>query len=1843
MPLGVVFAEEPVEEIKLLDESEFVEEIATEQSTTQVSANDLSDEQSESSDENSQQSNEEVISLEDTETEPSEEETTEKTINNPFYIKTEDEISRVTSSYLENTETNKVAIDETVPIAETSVYKDIDYSFLKDYDFGGCNSASVKVTFDSMEDLKVSQDVRLREGNIIRTKGYYQAGDGGGAVYEISKVAGTGSVQLANGLYAILLPDTYTCTVNNGSETWVVVNIKQFGAKADGTVASEAAFSTAANFANKYMENNDDIFRGIVYIPTGEYKCDNEVHFDKVKNLNVVGDGSSSVLFTDNDYRDQEGYAEHFFQSWYSENMFFGNFRIEAREVDLYHYMRQLTLLYCNQVYIYNVDMIVPQESYSSYYFEDKQYSNFCAYTGNHNVTVDDCTMVQLSGTYRGANIGILDIWSAKTSNITVMNCDLYGNARDEQIGMFSTKYESSGVSNVDFINNTIHSSQLKYTDIIGTRTMCFTLAYTDSQNVDDIRIAGNHFICETDSKFMTFANITNCVVENNIIEIITSNDSGASVFDSSNSDPDNVIIRNNEFFLTSVDGTQGKGGVATGYLTMENNRFISDMYLSFYFAHKGAVAKNNEIVFLRSMCSLAEGTYEFTGNTAHLYNSVRLDGYGFRRYFIVTADATKGDKVQINNNTIYDYKRIVEKRGSFAGLFEVNTSVDTLEFSGNTYNAPNKKYTWCDLSQCITEGDRKDTDINPDGSYTYYDRIFRMRTFGGKNLIIKDNKLQGTMGYYGSFSEGQTYTATGNETLPYREDISTEESIVSSIDILYNGQKTSNVTVTSDTVTLDKIVRIVAETDEDGNITKEEETTEKEVKWYTSVDGIASISDTGVVTRHLYGDVKVFAVATDGSGVYGECTIHFQKNQAREITLAKDSLDLQPGLKFYADYTVLPEGTSQNVLWTSSNEAVATVSKTGTITAVAKGDATITATTTDGSNLTANIQVHVTPVTVKKIDLDKSWLYCENSQIGTTVQLSPSSYTPDNAENKSIGRWESTDSSVVTVNQNGLVTIVGGGIAEIRGYSTDDYCYGKCTFYVQPPKVNNFKAAQVTMDSATFTWDKVESGYGYYLYQRKSGESAWTTVKCTNSNDYMGTDTTSYTINSLSADTEYEFCIRSFITNWETGERQLYESNDNIIKVKTYSYQPVTSITGNTETFTVLGLGDASFIYQESNGFFIHYKPYTNNMSNLDFTYKIEDESIAVIEEIQNTTTSGQKKIKIRGLKYGTTNLKVTANDNLKKTVTIPVGVIPANTLASSTAFASAVYNKITVEFEGLEDESNIDGYMLQKRVGHTYTDIAYIPKSGADTYSHVHKDLTAETTYNYAVRICLKDGDTYFKGNPGAETSATVPAPTQAKTLTMGSDSYVVKGNNTIEVSAQVGPEGTSTNQLYWEIAGGKYATIERVETEDEESLVDYARVTGVLTGVTKIKAVTIDGSDLETTARLIVAPEALANIHTDVNLDSVNISWDKCLGASGYYVYKWNENKDEFVLLTDTKETCYTDTDVKENTAYRYKISAYLLYDNTVYEGQISEEIGVATAKYDFGIQAAGYVGIYDGQSHNGVTLTGINSDTDKVTYSTDNKNWSSQMPVVKDVKDSTDIYIRVERTGRNQPYCVKVAATVTPCGIDLTDIKLVKATVDWNGKVQKPSVVSSTCVKDKDYTVSYAGGFKNAGTYTVTVKGTGNYTGSKSFDYKIQVIKGHKYSVSGYIYKVTGSKTVSVAGITNKNKKTVTIKSTVKLSGKSYKVTAIEANAFKKCKKLTKVTIGKNVKTIGKNAFYKSAKLKKIVIKSKILKKVGKNALKGINKKAIIQVPKSKKTKYKKLFKKSTGFKTTMKIK
>lgn len=131
-------------------------------------------------------------------------------------------------------------------------------------------------------------------------------------------------------------------------------------------------------------------------------------------------------------------------------------------------------------------------------------------------------------------------------------------------------------------------------------------------------------------------------------------------------------------------------------------------------------------------------------------------------------------------------------------------------------------------------------------------------------------------------------------------------------------------------------------------------------------------------------------------------------------------------------------------------------------------------------------------------------------------------------------------------------------------------------------------------------------------------------------------------------------------------------------------------------------------------------------------------------------------------------------------------------------------------------------------------------------------------------------------------------------------------------------------------------------------------------------------------------------------------------------------------------------------------------------------------------------------------------------------------------------------------------------------------------------------------------------------------------------------GTKYTVAGCQYKVTKAGAEVSLIKTNKKAKRVTIPAVIKVNGVTYKVTSIGAKAFNGNKKLTKITVGTNIKKISNNAFFKCKNLKMVNIKSVLLTKktANKKAFKGTNKKMVIKVPKKVKKAYVKIFK---GFK------
>ena len=150
-------------------------------------------------------------------------------------------------------------------------------------------------------------------------------------------------------------------------------------------------------------------------------------------------------------------------------------------------------------------------------------------------------------------------------------------------------------------------------------------------------------------------------------------------------------------------------------------------------------------------------------------------------------------------------------------------------------------------------------------------------------------------------------------------------------------------------------------------------------------------------------------------------------------------------------------------------------------------------------------------------------------------------------------------------------------------------------------------------------------------------------------------------------------------------------------------------------------------------------------------------------------------------------------------------------------------------------------------------------------------------------------------------------------------------------------------------------------------------------------------------------------------------------------------------------------------------------------------------------------------------------------------------------------------------------------------------------------------------------SNGGGFNN-----IITDAGGNKVNKKTSAGNKKVIypkTGKKYTRAGIIYKILKSsskvKTVKVI----KAKKSIIkakIPASIKIKGYKYKVVSIAKNAFAKCYKLKKAIIGKNIKSIGKKAFYKSRGLSNIKIKSTKLKRIGRSAFKSIKPGCIVKI-------------------------
>lgn len=240
-------------------------------------------------------------------------------------------------------------------------------------------------------------------------------------------------------------------------------------------------------------------------------------------------------------------------------------------------------------------------------------------------------------------------------------------------------------------------------------------------------------------------------------------------------------------------------------------------------------------------------------------------------------------------------------------------------------------------------------------------------------------------------------------------------------------------------------------------------------VIWKTSDPSIATVDQNGNVTAlALSGSCTIYAVSIDGGNVSGGCEVNIDFHPVTGISISESTANIEVGGTYQLSATVLPSNASiKEVTWSSSDPSIVSVDSDGLLTANAvSGDVIITVTSVD-NGYTDTCAVHIDFHQVTGFSLTTSAI---NIDAGDTYQLEPV-FEPENASIKDI-IWESSDPSVLSVDENGLITALNAsGDVTVTATTVDGGYVGTCSVHINYTGVTG-----VTLDEDHLDFD--ENGF---------------------------------------------------------------------------------------------------------------------------------------------------------------------------------------------------------------------------------------------------------------------------------------------------------------------------------------------------------------------------------------------------------------------------------------------------------------------------------------------------------------------------------------------------------------------------------------------------------------------------------------------------------------------------------------------------------------------------------------------------------------------------------------------
>ena len=190
---------------------------------------------------------------------------------------------------------------------------------------------------------------------------------------------------------------------------------------------------------------------------------------------------------------------------------------------------------------------------------------------------------------------------------------------------------------------------------------------------------------------------------------------------------------------------------------------------------------------------------------------------------------------------------------------------------------------------------------------------------------------------------------------------------------------------------------------------------------------------------------------------------------EVESVSLNKSEMTLTEGESETLAATVTPENAeNKSIIWSSNNEAVATVDANGTVIAKRAGTAVITATSTNGKSAGCTVTVEKKQIPVTEVRLSESTVGIVE---GSTYKLTATVLPENTTDSKSVS-WSSNNSAVATVDANGTVTAKRAGTAVITATSTNGKSAG-CTVTVSKKEI---PITEISLDKSSATLTEGET-----------------------------------------------------------------------------------------------------------------------------------------------------------------------------------------------------------------------------------------------------------------------------------------------------------------------------------------------------------------------------------------------------------------------------------------------------------------------------------------------------------------------------------------------------------------------------------------------------------------------------------------------------------------------------------------------------------------------------------------------------------------------------------------------